>query len=82
MIKVKQNFPTQFSQNPLCTLGCTQKETQQHLLECQFILYKINDKYIRAECKYNDLFGNITDQIKIAKIFSEIFQLRNEIVET
>ena len=82
MIKVKQNFSTQFNQNLLCILGCNEEETQQHLLDCKNILDRLNNKYILSECEYSDLFGNIKEQVQITKIFSEILQIRKEIEET
>ena len=82
MTQVKRNFPTKYKDNLECMLGCTVEETQSHLLDCSYILDKMEDKSILAECEYSDLFKNDDDQIKITKIFSEIIKIRDTILET
>ena len=81
MTKVKKNFSTQYSKNLLCTLGCKVEEDQKHLLECKYILDKLDDKYSLAEIEYSDLFGSFQEQVQITKIFSKLFKIRNELIE-
>ena len=81
MTNVKRNFSTQFKQNLACSLGCANEKTQNHLLDCSHILNKMKDKSILAECEYSDLFKKIADQITITKIFSEIFKIRDNLLQ-
>ena len=81
MIKVKRNFSNQFGQNLSCTLGCRFEESQNHLLKCEYILNKMDDKDVLTDCEYSDLFGNIEEQVEIAKIFSEILKIREELLQ-
>ena len=81
MIKVKMNFPKQHKDNNLCSLGCKVEEDQRHLLECEIILDKMEDKFSLAELEYSDLFGTLTEQVQIAKAFSNILKIREELLE-
>ena len=49
MTKVKKNFSNQFNNNLLCKLGCSDMDSQVHLLECIYIQDKMKDKSTLAE---------------------------------
>ena len=76
MTNVKSNFSSKFQQNPLCTFGCTAEENQNHLLDCEAILNRLEDKSELAEIEYSDLFQDIEQQIQITKMFAKIFKIR------
>ena len=72
MTKVKTNFSSNIS-NILCRLGCSVEENQQHLIECDFILNKLEDKTILAEIEYCDIFKTTKQQVEITKIYRNRF---------
>ena len=81
MTKVKKNFSNQFNNNLLCKLGCSDMDSQEHLLECIYIQDKMKDKSTLAETEYSDLFGTVKQQCDIVKIFSEILEIREVMTE-
>ena len=79
MSSVKMNFATKYNknnQNISCIFGCNNEENQKHLIECDYVLNNLEDKTILAEVEYSDIFDTIEQQIKITKIYKEIFQIR------
>ena len=82
MTKVKKNFSNQFFNNLHCKLGCSDTDSQEHLLECRYIQDKLKDKSRLAEAEYSDLFGTVKQQCDIVKIFSEILEIRETLTET
>ena len=82
MCKVKLNFSGQYvNQNLHCSLGCSEEESQEHLISCKYLIEKHDDKYLLAECEYSDIFGNAKQQLKIMKSFSEILNIREELIQ-
>lgn len=79
MTKVKMNF-SKNNDNILCKFGCSSDENQKHLLECDFLLSKLEDKTIHAEIEYCDIFKTIKEQVEITKIYRNIFKIREEIL--
>ena len=41
----------------------------------------MEDKFSLAELEYSDLFGTLTEQVQIAKAFSNILKIREELLE-
>ena len=81
MIKVKRNFSNMYKQNLNCTFGCETEESQEHQLECESILDKLEDeKFLLAELEYADLFGILQKQEEIIQIFSKILKVREELI--
>ena len=56
-----------------CSLGCSTLESQEHWLLCQETLANENTPIV-----YSDIFGNITEQMNIVKLFSKLEEERNE----
>ena len=81
MTSVKKNFSTKFKQNISCIFGCNFEENQKHIIECEYILNKLEDKTILTEVEYSDLFETIDQQIKITKIYTEAFKIREAFIE-
>jgi hypothetical protein len=82
MVGVKGNFSGLYRNNLKCSFGCNENETQEHLLDCNFLVNKLEDKSILAESEYSDLFGNINQQVEITKCYSEILEIRERFIET
>ena len=67
--------------NLKCSFGCQTEENQEHLLECRYIVNELNDdKYLLAECEYEDIFGNLKQQENIIHIFEKILTIREELI--
>ena len=81
MIRVKENFKNQYLQNLKCQFQCEKVESQQHLLECESLIEKLNDdKYDLTEVEYSDIFGNVKEQENIIHIYDKILTLRDELL--
>ena len=50
-------------------------------LERKYIINNMEDKYILAECEYNDIFGSISQQVEIMKIYKIILQIKEDLEE-
>ena len=80
MVSVKKNFSRQYEYNLLCKLGCNSEDTQEHLLDCMYIIDKLDDKTILAEAEHLDIFGNVSQQCDIVKIYCEILKIRESLL--
>ena len=57
-----------------CVFGCPQNEDQKHaFLYCWPIVSKIENHHVT---QYNNLFGNLQEQVKTIQIFSQIERMR------
>ena len=58
---------------PLSEKNCEQ--TDAHLLKCSFIKDALATKTDLLNVKYLDIFGNLEKQIKVTRVYKEIFKL-------
>ena len=72
----KVNFAFKFGENVNCNF-CSQKDDQIHLLTCTKLTSGVNISNI----KYEDLFGNIEEQICFAKVMKQIVENRKKVLE-
>ena len=63
-----------FLNNVNCSLGCSTLESQEHWIICQKTFSNKNTKIM-----YTDMFGNLTQQVKIVKLFSQLEEERMEL---
>ena len=75
MVQVKSNFKNQYGQNLTCHF-CPAEETQSHILLC-----KETSDIDTSQVSYDDIFGDISKQEKIAKVLNKILKLRNSKLE-
>ena len=61
-IAVKVNFSVMYP-DTMCSLGCLETESQQHLLECKPLVEKSNLKSLIGSMQYSDIFGPVKRQI-------------------
>ena len=80
-ILVKENFSGMYS-DTLCSLGCEENETQQHILTCKPILEKSNASEVAKSVAYGDIFGNETRQKLSVLVFKELLRTRDELLNT
>ena len=74
----KSNFPNQYSTSR-CTLCGKHEDTQQLALTCEVLAQK-KKKLELDSVKYDNLFGSIEDQVKVAQVFLKITKLRENLV--
>ena len=68
-------------QNLKCHFRCEKVESQQHLLECEYLIEKLNDdKYDFTKVEYLDIFGNVKEQENIIHIYDKIMTLSEELL--
>ena len=77
---VKGNFKNMQTDN-MCSLGCPEIETQQHLLGCLPILKKTNLTSVVKSVNYGDLFGSLKTQKIAVTVFKDLLKIRNELLE-
>ena len=78
MIRVKNNFYNGNS-NTLCSYGCIQVESSEHLMECKYLTDKMNDSSVLAEASYSDIYGSIEEQKQIAVIYTGLNKIRENL---
>ena len=71
MVEVKANFKNHYRQNLNCYF-CPEEETQIHIFSCKEIIEGLD----LSEVSYNDIFGNLPNQEKIARILNKILKQR------
>ena len=80
--EVKCNFKTKFKENLLCILGCSEEDTQEHLLQCKYIIENLIDtQQERKNIKYEDLFNDKKQQAAV-KLFSKLFDIRTDLISS
>ena len=56
-------------------------QTDSHLLDCKAILKKCPNLANDFEAEYEDIFDNPEKQLKITRIFKEVFEAKQNIEE-
>ena len=80
-LNVKCNFSNQY-ENVFCSTCKLFPETQAHLLQCPEIVKNMQNLVPKAsEINENDIYGSLENQIKITRIFEEVLQIREKILE-
>ena len=64
----------------LCSLGCHENETQQHILTCKPILEKSNASEIAKSIEYCDIFGSEKRQKVAVLVYTELLRTRDELL--
>ena len=72
MRSVKNNFGMELN----CSLGCLTPENQEHWILCQETSSNRN-----TTIEYNDMFGNLQDQMNIVKLYSKLEEERVELFQ-
>ena len=77
---LKMNFPKMYA-DTLCSTCKLFPESQSHILQCPAIVPKLNLLTVQP-CKLNEvsIYGSVDEQLKIAKIYSRIFEVRSQIL--
>jgi predicted XRE-type DNA-binding protein len=78
-ILVKDNFSGMFT-DTICSLGCLERETQQHILECKPLVEKSNLRTVLQSMQYSDIFGSEKRQKIAILVFAELLKIRDELL--
>ena len=81
MIDVKANFSSANTDNMWCKLCHLFTETQRHLLECPVIKSRTKNVIDYKGVDYQMIFGDIKNQVKIAKIYQTILEARKDLLD-
>ena len=76
MLRVKANFSGMYL-DKRCSFGCNTEETQEHQLNCQYLIDKLEDASILAEIDYSDIFGDI----EFIYPYCELLKVREKLKE-
>ena len=80
MTKVKMNFKNMFN-DKVCDLCKKEDDSLQHCLECTVLLKECPDLYNDRIVRYEDLFGNLSAQIRAVKLFEKVLEKREELLD-
>ena len=87
-IDVKSNFKKKYTFNNIeylqCSLNnCLAEETQEHLLQCQPLIDKLDTKTSQSikNVKYQDIFSNTKKQKKVIEVLIRLLDIRNSLIE-
>ena len=79
-LDVRKNFGNQFN-DTLCRICNLFSETQSHLLQCPVIALKLKLLCLGPQIDEKHVFGSVDEQLKVAKIYCKILDLRKEILD-
>ena len=80
---IKTNFSSWYKSDLSCPFKCVNsQDTQEHLLLCKPLLDDLTQEKRDAALlvNYNDIYGNIYQQIDAVKVFSELLETREELL--
>ena len=77
MSDVKCNYKMKYGNNLNCSL-CQKnvQESESHLLQCEDILSENGIAEEAANITYNDIYGNLNEQIRAVKLWKKIFKIK------
>ena len=79
-LDVRKNFGNQFN-DTLCRICNLFSETQSHLLQCPIIAPKLKLLCLGPQIDEKYVFGSVDEQLKVAKVYCKILDLRKEILD-
>ena len=79
-LNLKTNFSQMYSDN-LCRICKLFPESQSHLLQCPDIIPKLKLLSNYKEIDENYIYGDVSKQLKIVKIYTKVLEIREELLE-
>ena len=79
-LNVKTTFSQMYSDN-LCRICKLFPESQFHLLQCPDIIPKLKLLSNYKEIDENYIYGDVSKQLKIVKIYTKVLKIREELLE-
>ena len=81
MTNVKLNFSSNY-QDLTCNLcNSTSLQSDFHLLECETIIKKCPKLSNDVSAEYEDIFGSLTEQLLVTKLYSSVFETKSLLEE-
>ena len=80
---IKSNFSSIFRDDIGCKMKCNQTgalDNQEHLLSCPILLSKFKSDQI-SSVKYDNIFGSLEEQRKVANVLIQLLEVRNKLLE-
>ena len=75
---IRDNFPyLVYGGDASCPVCAIHQDTQEHVLECSDIKAKVQP---RPHVKYDQIFGNVGEQMELINIYIECLRVREELV--
>ena len=80
----KENFHSQYGQEPPCKLCEKHVDSQEHALQCETILKELTSDELEDTklSEYDHIFREIEDQHNITKVYQNILSIRHRLLET
>ena len=75
---VKCNFRTRYENNLLCSLGCSDEDTQEHILKCKPLLDKLETKDENGSIQPEDIYAE-SKQHAAVSLYVKLFDIRNDL---
>ena len=79
MTLVKANFSSMFDDISCTNCQMNVPESDSHMLECSKMIELCLTLYNDSETEYLDIFGAIDSQVRVTKIYEDIFQARKKL---
>ena len=67
-------------QDTTCILCKVEEDSQQHYLQCRILVEKCTELYNDRIVRYEDIFGNLTKQIRAVRLFEKVLKKRDELL--
>ena len=85
-LDVKTNFRGKYKNSLQCDLNfenfqCDSEESQIHLLQCEVILRVCPQLYDNCDTEYEDIFGNPVQQLRIVRLYREVLEARQRLID-
>ena len=78
----QDNFHTKYGKEPPCKMCRKSIDSQEHSLTCIRIKQELSssDEELLNSVKYSDMFGNVSQQFMVTKMFQRILEIRETLV--
>ena len=81
LTEAKMNYKQQFGENIWCSSCKLFPSSQEHLFSCFIMRKKIKSDINFNEISYDDIFGSLNKQEAIAKAFTKVLKVHQELKE-
>ena len=80
---IKKNFSTWYKPNLSCALGCSEEDSQSHVLDCKPILEQLNPEQLETAktVKYIDIYNCLEIQKVTVTVYSWLLNIRERLLE-
>ena len=78
----QDNFHTKYGKEPPCKMCRKSIDSKEHSLTCIRIKQELSssDEVLLNSVKYSDMFGNVSQQFMVTKMFQRFLEIRESLV--